>query len=151
MVRGKGNCVMKRWQNQVLAPITRTFCEGPSVSSLFLSIVQHRVRDDQAFHRAAADNVGVDDFIDVGEGDAAVPDRVGIHDHRGADFALFEAAGFIGADAIAGDAAIGQLRFERAMQFRFAGPVTAAARMSVGSLVRANENVLFKFCHGVVF
>jgi hypothetical protein len=62
----------------------------------------------------------VDDFVDVRRCDAAVPNGVGIHDNRGADFALFEASGFIGADAIARDAALGQLGFECAVKLRFA-------------------------------
>src|SRR5579863_8988088 len=132
---------------------TQTFRSSPCGirSHLFLCVVQGCVRDDEPLDRAADHDVRVDDFIDVREGDAAVPDGVGIHDHRRADFALLEASGFIGADAIAGDVALGQLGFEYAMKFRFAGAIAAASRVPFGPLVGADENMLFKFRHGSPF
>jgi hypothetical protein len=113
----------------------------------FLSIVQDGVRDDQALDGLAAENVGVDNFIDVRGADATVPDGVRIHDDGGTELALFEAPRFIGAHSVAGNSALGQLRFEYAVEFRFPARVAAAARVALGTLIRANEDVSFKLCH----
>lgn len=45
----------------------------------------------QALDGFAADDVRFDDLIDIGFGDAPVPDRVGIDDQVRAMFALIEA------------------------------------------------------------
>src|SRR5579862_410411 len=114
----------------------------------FLSVVQDCVWNDQALDGAAADNVRVDDFVDVRGGYAAVPDSVWIHHYRGADLALLQASGLIRAHSVAGNSALAQLFLEGAMKFRLARRIAAAARVAVRALVGADENVFFKFSHG---
>ena len=58
-----------------------------------VAVLTHCVRQAQARDRLAADDVAFDDLVDVGFGDAAVPDRVGIDDDGRAVLALIEAAG----------------------------------------------------------
>ena len=67
----------------------------------FLRVVQHGIRNDQAFDRLAAYNVRIDDFVDICGSHAAVPNGVGIHHDRGADFTLLQASGFICAHFLA--------------------------------------------------
>ena len=69
----------------------------------------------------------LDDFVDVGLGDAAVPDVLGIdHDGR-ALLALIETAGLVGADAPV-DAALGERLLEGLLQRFRSGRIAAAAR-----------------------
>jgi len=57
--------------------------------------VQALVGDHQALDWLAADDVRVDDFIDVSFGDVAIPDSVGIDDEIRAVFALIKATGLV--------------------------------------------------------
>ena len=65
----------------------------------------------EALYRFAPDDVGVDDFVDVGFGDVSVPDGIGIDDDVWTVLALIEAAGLIGTH-FAFEAAHGQFLFE---------------------------------------
>ena len=49
------------------------------------------------FYWPSAEDVGVDDLVDVGFCDMAIPDGVWIHDYVRAVLALIQAAGLIGA------------------------------------------------------
>src|SRR5258708_18648033 len=60
------------------------------------SRIEAFVRDHQALDWLAADDVRVDDFIDISFGDVAIPDSVGIDDKIRAVLALIEATGLIG-------------------------------------------------------
>src|SRR5690606_32314953 len=59
-------------------------------------VVQARVFDAQVVENPAADERFLDDPGNVFDGDAAVPDPLGIDHDRRAMLALFEAAGVIG-------------------------------------------------------
>jgi len=58
--------------------------------------VQALVGQHQSLDRFAAENMRVDDFIDVGFADMAIPDRFRVNDYSGSVLALIEAAGLIG-------------------------------------------------------
>jgi hypothetical protein len=113
-----------------------------------MSGIQNLIGDEQSLHWLATDNMRLDDFVHIFRLDVSVPDRFGINHHRGAKFALVEAAGFVGAHQL--DAALGQLGFEEALQLALAGGVAAAAGVAGFSLVHADKNMLFKFWHDVV-
>jgi hypothetical protein len=61
--------------------------------------VEAFVGQTKAFDWLAADDVRIDDFVDVGFGDEAIPDGLRIDDKVGTVLALVEASGLIGADA----------------------------------------------------
>src|SRR5712691_6088357 len=52
----------------------------------------------QALDRLAADEVLLDDLVDVLQGNPAVPDALGVDDHRAAPLAVVQAACLVGAD-----------------------------------------------------
>src|SRR5262245_28408554 len=52
-------------------------------------------REHEALHRLAADDVALDDLVDVRDGDVAVPGSLGVDDDRDAVRALVEAAGLV--------------------------------------------------------
>src|SRR4051812_43370482 len=67
------------------------------------------ILDAQPLHRYSADQVALDDLLHVLDGDAAVPDLLGV-DHDGdAAGALVEAARGVGADALLEAALVQQL------------------------------------------
>ena len=61
--------------------------------------VEAGIGNTEAFYWEASEDVGVDDFVDVGFGDVSVPDGVGIDDDVGAVLALIKASGLVGTDA----------------------------------------------------
>jgi len=91
--------------------------------------------------------MGVDDFVDVGWSYMPVPDGFWINDHRGAELALVEAAGFVGANLSPG--------MPRSASFHFEDPFAIHLRqldrnsrvVAFFPFVVANENVFFKFGH----
>jgi hypothetical protein len=109
--------------------------------------IQAGVGQAQALDGDAAEKVRLDDFIDIGEGNVAVPNGFGVDDDRGTVFALIEAPGFIGAYR-QGNSRMGQAGLEGTVEAGGTSRVTAAARMSVRALIGANEDVLQKFGHG---
>jgi hypothetical protein len=58
--------------------------------------VQAIVGQHQALDRLTADDVGVNDFIDVGLSNASIPNRIGIDYEVWAVFALIETARLVG-------------------------------------------------------
>jgi len=87
--------------------------------------------------------VSFDDFGDVGELDAAVPDVVGVDDHRGAELAGVNAAGGVGADLLR-QAALVQFLLQQ-IPDRFGALGCTATLWVVGrSNVRADEDVPLK-------
>jgi len=58
--------------------------------------VQASVGQHQALDRFAADDVGVDDFIDVGHANVSIPNRIGIDNEVWAVFALIETPRLVG-------------------------------------------------------
>ena len=61
--------------------------------------VQAVVVQAEAFDRLSADDVGVNDFVDVGLGDRAIPDGVRINHDIWTVLALVQASGLVGTDA----------------------------------------------------
>jgi hypothetical protein len=111
--------------------------------------VQARVRYAQALDWLSADDVRFDNFIHIGLGDVAVPDRLGIDYEVGAMLALVEAAGLVGSHS-AFEAALRQLLLEQLLQAGLGGGIAASTRMACGALVSTDENVLFEFRHQLV-
>ncbi len=85
--------------------------------------VQALFRNNQSLDRLVADNVRFDDFVDVADGHAAVPNPFWINDDCWTMFALIKAPGFVCAHK-GFDVPLRQLQFEDAMQF------TVAARIA---------------------
>jgi len=84
----------------------------PAVFPVFARrCVQARIGQHQTLDGFAADDVRVDDFVDVGFGDVAIPDSIGINNQVRAVLALIEAAGLVGAD-FALEAALRQFLLE---------------------------------------
>ncbi len=54
--------------------------------------IQTRLRKAKTLHRFPANNVRVDNLIDIGFGDVTVPDGLRVDDHGWAVLALIEAA-----------------------------------------------------------
>jgi hypothetical protein len=79
----------------------------------FVSGVEDGVGNDEARYRCAADDVGVDDFVDVLGLDAAIPHGFGVHHYRGTQFTLVEASGFVGAHVF--NTTLSKLGFEQAL------------------------------------
>src|SRR5688572_21701293 len=102
---------------------------------------------EQARDRAAADDVFLDDFVDVGLGHAAVPDIFRIDNDGRALLALIETAGLIGANA-AVDAALGEGLLERLLQRLGPGRIAGAAHVAGLAAVATNEQVLVERGHG---
>jgi hypothetical protein len=61
--------------------------------------VEAFVGETKAFDWLAADDVRIDDFVDIGFGDEAIPDGLRVDDEIRAVLALIKASGLIGADA----------------------------------------------------
>lgn len=108
--------------------------------------VEAGIREDQAFDGASSNNVGFDDFIDICQGNPAVPYRFGVNDDIGSVLTLIEAAGLVGAN-LAFQSALRQFLLERLLEFGFSGGIAAAARMALRALISANEDMLLKFRH----
>jgi len=108
--------------------------------------VQAGVRQAEALDRLAAEDVGLDNLVDVGLGDVAVPDCVRVDDDVRAVLALIEAARMIGAD-FAFEAALGEFLLEEFLQIGFRGGIAASTRMARRALVAADENMFFELGH----
>jgi hypothetical protein len=95
----------------------------------------------QPLDRLAAEEVALDDLGHVGRRDAAVPDALRV-DHHGRPLgAGVEAAGAVGAHLPLQPAAV-QLLLEGLPDRLGAGAAAAAARVAVGALVLADEDVV---------
>jgi hypothetical protein len=93
------------------------------------------------------DNVGLDDFLDIRQSDAAVPHGFGIDHDGGTVLTLVEAPGPVGSDGCL-NASKREPALEFAVQISAGGGITAAARMVGSALIAADEDVLFEFRHG---
>lgn len=101
------------------------------------------IRQPQPFHRAAVDQVLFDDLRGIFRLHVPVPDRLRIHDHRRAMFALIEAAGLVDANRVPqarGLRKLLKLGVQLALSIRSArGP-----RRTLRADVVANKNVVFE-------
>jgi hypothetical protein len=100
----------------------------------------------QALHELAADDVLLDDLLDVGLGDVAVPDLLGVDDHRHAVLALVEAARVVGAHDLA-EATLAERHLEGVADLHAALALAAAARRVGRALVDADEDMTGKARH----
>jgi hypothetical protein len=107
--------------------------------------VEDGVGDYEASYRFAADDVCLDDFVHISGLDASIPDCFGVNHYGWSQFALVEAAGFVGANVFYSP--LRQLGFEEALQFALPGGVAAATRMAWFALIHANENVFVELRH----
>ena len=113
--------------------------------------VEALIRQAQALDRFSADDVGVDDFVDIGFSDVAVPDSIGVDHDIWAMLALVEASRLIRSDS-ALQAVLGEFLLEQLLQFGFGERIAASAGMARGAMVSTDEDVLFEFRHdGVRF
>jgi hypothetical protein len=101
----------------------------------------------QALYGAAMEEVFGDDFAHVFKLDEAIPDGLGIDHHRGAVFALIEAAGLIGADKML-EASVFDGIFECGFELLAAAGKAARAGRGFVALIRADKDVVLKFRHG---
>ena len=100
----------------------------------------------QALDRPPSEDVGLHDLVNVLQRDVAVPDGVGINHDGGAVFALVEASRLVGADGGAGSG-LGQADLEGSVKVAGGGTIATAARMIVGTLVAADEDVPDELWH----
>lgn len=94
----------------------------------------------------SADDMRVDDLVNIGFGDVAVPDGLGIYHDVWSVLALIEAAGLIGADS-ALQATLGEFLLEKFLQAGLGGGIAASAGMARRALVSAYEDVVLEFRH----
>lgn len=73
--------------------------------------VQAGVGQHETFNRFAAEDVRVDDFVNIGLGDMSVPNGIGVDDEVGAVLALIETSGLVSAH-FAFEATLRQFLFE---------------------------------------
>jgi hypothetical protein len=78
--------------------------------------IEAGLRQPQPLDGLSADDVRFDDFINIGFGDVAVPDRVGINHNIRSVLALIQTARLIGSHTPL-QSAFGQLLFEKFLQF----------------------------------
>jgi hypothetical protein len=110
--------------------------------------VQAIVGQHQALDRLTADDVGVDDFIDVGLRNVSIPNGIGIDNEVWAMFALIETARLVG-PYFAFEAAFREFLFEEFLQFRLAAGIAASPWISRRTLVAAYEDVFFELGHEI--
>src|SRR5437764_5457478 len=108
--------------------------------------VQAIVGDHEAAHGLSADEVGLDNLVQIFLAHAAIPHRLGIDDHVGAVLALVETAGFVGPNS-AFESALGELGLQRLLQLSLTGGVAASARTGGISDVGTDEYVALKLWH----
>jgi len=111
--------------------------------------VEAFVGEAEAFHRAAADEVLVDDFGCVFRADMAVPDSLRVDDDGGAVFALIEAAGFVDADAGAEACGFDEL-LNGDVEFALAIGVAGGTWGVLGASVGADKDVALKWGQAVL-
>ena len=89
--------------------------------------VQARVGQYQPLDRLPADDVRFDNFVDIGEGDSAIPHSVWIDDEIRAVFALIQTTRLVGADSSL-QPARGQLVLECLLQLNMTFGIAARTR-----------------------
>jgi len=93
-----------------------------------------------------ADDVGIDNLIDIGGGDPAVPHAFRIDDQIGTVLTLVQAARLVSPHLVF-QTAFRESLFEDPLQFGFALRITAPARMSRRPLVAAHKDMLLELRH----
>lgn len=108
--------------------------------------VQAFIGETEAVDWLSVDDVGFDNFVDIGLSDVSVPDCFRIDDQIRAVLALIEASGLVGADASL-ETAGGEFLLKQFLQARFCFRIAASARMARRALVAANEYVVLELGH----
>jgi hypothetical protein len=108
--------------------------------------VEAFVGESKAFDWLSADDVRVDDFVDVGFRHVAIPDGPGVDDDGRAVLALVEASGLISACA-AFQSALGEFLLEEFLQTGFGERIAASAGIARRTLISADKDVMFEFRH----
>lgn len=108
--------------------------------------IQARISNKQPLYRLIANDVRIDDLIDICRRDPAIPHGIRIDDDVGAMLALVEASGLVRSNG-AFDSSLCQLDFKNALEFRVAGGIAAAARIIGRPLVTADKDVPVEFGH----
>lgn len=108
--------------------------------------VDARIRQSQWLDGPTADDVRIDDLVNVGLADPTVPDRIGIHDHCRAVLALIETARAIGTHSLAQPSS-GERLLERLLQRVFRSGIATPTRVAGFSLIAADEDVFFERRH----
>ena len=108
--------------------------------------VQTGIRHAKPLDRPAANDVRFDNFIYIGFGDEAIPDRFGINDDVRSVLALVEASGLIRPYA-AFQPSLRQFLLEKFLQTAFGGWVARSSRMARRTLVAADEDMFFESWH----
>ena len=91
--------------------------------------------------------MGIDNFVNIRQRHAAVPDCIRINHQVGAVLALVKAARLVGAH-FSLQPSLQQFFFEELLQLGFAPGIAAATRMTFRPSIAAYENVPFEFGHG---
>jgi hypothetical protein len=105
--------------------------------------VEAFVGEAEALDGAAADEVLVDDFGSVFEGDVAVPDGLRVDDDGVAVLALIEAAGLVDPDPRRQAGGLGKL-LDGGVEFALAVGVAGGARGVLGTGIGTDKDVAFK-------
>lgn len=106
---------------------------------------KHEALDGFAVH-----DVRLDDLLNIGGRDTAVPHAIRIDDHRGPVFALVETAGHVRAHPLL-ESTQGEFLFEKELELSLARRIAATARMSGFALIAADEKVLLELGHKLKF
>jgi len=101
----------------------------------------------QAFDGTVAEDMRLHDFVHVSKPHVTVPGGFGIHHDGRTVFALVQASGLVGAHRGL-NSALGQMSLKGTLQFGAPGWIAAAARMSVGTLIGADEDMFLELRHG---
>jgi hypothetical protein len=108
--------------------------------------IQAAVGKYQALHGISADNVGVDNFINVREGNATIPNGFRVNHQIRAVLALIQTACLVRPDFPL-QPLFCELLLEQFLQLGARFGIAAAARMSFGALISADEDVFLKGRH----
>jgi hypothetical protein len=108
--------------------------------------IQAGVGQAKALHGVSANDVGIDNLVDIRFGDMAIPDGLGINDDGGSVLTLIETSGLVGAHSSL-QPALGEFLLEELLQFGFGRRIATSTGIAGRALVSADEDVLFEFRH----
>ncbi len=109
--------------------------------------IQALIGDEKTLHRLSADNVRLNDLVYIGRLYASVPDRLGIHHHRGPVLALLQATGFVRANLVSSNPVLQQPLLEYFLQLARPRWIARSSVVLRRPLVLANKNVFLKLRH----
>ena len=107
--------------------------------------IDTRLCQAQPLHRAAVLHMLLNDLRDILRLDKAIPDRLGVNDHRRPVLALIQAAGFVGTHGRFQTCGSDRL-FEQSLQLAFSVGRAAPARAAGFPLIGADKQVSLESC-----